>query len=432
MLAIRVEHVSKSYRIPHERHTTLVERLLSSFRPSGFETFKALDDVTLRRPAGRLRRPDRRERLGQIDAAQADGRPAGARRRTDHDQRVGRPAPGARPRLPQGAERHREHHPLRRRAGLSRGGHGGARRGGPRLRRARAIPRREAEEPLVGHADAPRVRDGAPRRGRHPAPRRGARRRRRTLPAEVLRRLPRAQGAGPHHRPREPRSRIGAPVLRSRVLARQGPSGHVRHRRRGGPDVPRRDACRHAAARGRGAAARRRRPRRRRARPSLGRGRDQLRRRSSPAPGRQSGDARPRRRAPPTGAGRRGLHRSRGTRLRVRREAAERARRPSRLLDECRGAEGATLAGRRRGPHPRPLRLHRRAGERRLLGARRRRGSVRGLIYDWINDYLAFTVEESTCLEGVLDLVASFECDVASCQPLAAAGATAPAGGRRD
>src|SRR2546430_17425312 len=54
MNAIEVRHVSKTFRIPHERHTTLVERLLSLFRPPAVETLAALDDVTLEIPAGQF------------------------------------------------------------------------------------------------------------------------------------------------------------------------------------------------------------------------------------------------------------------------------------------------------------------------------------------------------------------------------------------
>ena len=57
-----------------------------------------------------------------------------------------------------------------------------------RVLRARAVRRPEAQELLVGHAGAARVRDRDPGRLRHPAARRGARGRRRELPAEVLRR----------------------------------------------------------------------------------------------------------------------------------------------------------------------------------------------------------------------------------------------------
>ncbi len=50
--AIEVRGVSKTYRIPHERHTTLLERILARFRPPGFEELAALRDVTFSLPAG--------------------------------------------------------------------------------------------------------------------------------------------------------------------------------------------------------------------------------------------------------------------------------------------------------------------------------------------------------------------------------------------
>ena len=56
------------------------------------------------------------------------------------------------------------------------------------VRRARGVPRPQAQELLVGHAGAPRVLGDGPGRRRGPAHRRGARGRRRRLPAEVLRR----------------------------------------------------------------------------------------------------------------------------------------------------------------------------------------------------------------------------------------------------
>src|SRR3989442_10536144 len=52
MPAIEVAHVSKTFRIPHERHTHLAERLLSLFRPVSVETLAALNDVSLDVPAG--------------------------------------------------------------------------------------------------------------------------------------------------------------------------------------------------------------------------------------------------------------------------------------------------------------------------------------------------------------------------------------------
>jgi ABC-type polysaccharide/polyol phosphate transport system ATPase subunit len=47
MLAIEVHDVHKSFRIPHEVHTTLTERLLSLLRPVSYEHFEALRGVDL-------------------------------------------------------------------------------------------------------------------------------------------------------------------------------------------------------------------------------------------------------------------------------------------------------------------------------------------------------------------------------------------------
>src|SRR5207248_11482117 len=52
MNAIEVRGVSKTYRIPHERHTTLAERVLSAFRPVPAEVLEAVRDVSLVIPAG--------------------------------------------------------------------------------------------------------------------------------------------------------------------------------------------------------------------------------------------------------------------------------------------------------------------------------------------------------------------------------------------
>src|SRR5437867_9407201 len=54
MNAIEVHGVSKTYRIPHERHTTLAERLLSAFRPVRVEVLEALQAVDLVVPTGRF------------------------------------------------------------------------------------------------------------------------------------------------------------------------------------------------------------------------------------------------------------------------------------------------------------------------------------------------------------------------------------------
>ena len=47
MLSIEVRGVHKAFRIPHEKHTTLTERVLSFFRPVSYERFEALRGVDL-------------------------------------------------------------------------------------------------------------------------------------------------------------------------------------------------------------------------------------------------------------------------------------------------------------------------------------------------------------------------------------------------
>ena len=52
MNAIEIQNVSKRFRIPHERHTTLAERLIALFRANEIETLEALSGVTLDIPWG--------------------------------------------------------------------------------------------------------------------------------------------------------------------------------------------------------------------------------------------------------------------------------------------------------------------------------------------------------------------------------------------
>jgi ABC-type polysaccharide/polyol phosphate transport system ATPase subunit len=47
MAAIELRDIHKRFKIPHEKHTTLTERLLASFRPRTFERFEALRGVDL-------------------------------------------------------------------------------------------------------------------------------------------------------------------------------------------------------------------------------------------------------------------------------------------------------------------------------------------------------------------------------------------------
>ena len=45
MTAIEVEHLYKTFRIPHEKRTTLFEALTGAFKPPAYETFHALKDI---------------------------------------------------------------------------------------------------------------------------------------------------------------------------------------------------------------------------------------------------------------------------------------------------------------------------------------------------------------------------------------------------
>ncbi|MBE0428412.1 MAG: ABC transporter ATP-binding protein [Thermoleophilia bacterium] len=45
-IAIEVKNLSKAFRIPHERHTTIKQAALNIFRPKSYQTFEALNDVS--------------------------------------------------------------------------------------------------------------------------------------------------------------------------------------------------------------------------------------------------------------------------------------------------------------------------------------------------------------------------------------------------
>jgi len=45
-LAIKVENVSKTFRIPHEKITTIRGAFVSALKSHGYEEFKALDNVS--------------------------------------------------------------------------------------------------------------------------------------------------------------------------------------------------------------------------------------------------------------------------------------------------------------------------------------------------------------------------------------------------
>src|SRR3954471_13195411 len=46
-VAIRVDHVSKAFRLPHQRYSTLKERALHPFRSRTFDELRAVRDVSV-------------------------------------------------------------------------------------------------------------------------------------------------------------------------------------------------------------------------------------------------------------------------------------------------------------------------------------------------------------------------------------------------
>ena len=77
------------------------------------------------------------------------------------------------------------------------------------------VHRGAAQDLLVRHARATRLRDRDRGRSGHPPPRRGARHRRRELPGQVEGPRHRAGSRGQGRRPRDPRHGLGARVLQS-------------------------------------------------------------------------------------------------------------------------------------------------------------------------------------------------------------------------
>ena len=239
-----------------------------------------------RRRAGRGGRPRRPQRLRQVDAAAPDRRDHQADVGPRRGRRPDRLAARARRRLPPRLQRPRERLPQRRHLRAQAGADPRALRRDRRLRRARAGDRPARPHVLVRDVHAARLRDRGASRRRHPAARRGLRRRRRGLPAQVLRQDLRVQAARRHDRLRLPRRDPGGAAVRAGGAAARGQARVRRADARGDRPLPQ-------GARGRG---RPRRARRRPARVGHGRGHDRgraARRQRGPRSGSSSSPASP-------------------------------------------------------------------------------------------------------------------------------------------
>ena len=195
--AITVEGVSKTFRLPHQRYSTLKERALHPFRSRAIDELRALQDVSF----------DGREAASSSASSAATGaararcssawpgstRPTAATMEVD-----GELSPFIELGVGFNAELTARDNVLINAImlGLSRARGARAVRRHHRVRRARGVRRPQAQELLVGHARAAGVRRRDPGGRRRAAHRRGAGGRRRRLPAEVLRPVPPAQGEG--------------------------------------------------------------------------------------------------------------------------------------------------------------------------------------------------------------------------------------------
>ena len=212
--------VTKRFRLYSERNHSLKAALLRGGRAQVRGVLGAATTSSFEIPAGPHVRPRRRERLGQVDAAQVHRPDPAARRRrgsrrTASSPRCSSSAAASTPSCPAA----RTSTSTARSWACPKASSTHVRRD-RRLRRHRAVHRPAGEELLLRHVRPARLLHRHQRRPRHPARRRGARRRRRRLPAQVhgeVRRLPRVRQ---DRRRRQPRHGLDAAALRPGRLAR--------------------------------------------------------------------------------------------------------------------------------------------------------------------------------------------------------------------
>ncbi len=186
----------------------------------------------LQRRQRRVLRHRGAQRQRQVDAAQVPGRHLRHRPRAHLRQRAHVHVHRAGGRLQQRPARARQRDDQRDDAGPVAARGAPPLRRGDRLRRAARVRGPQAEELLVGHGGAPGLqRDDAGRR-RGAADRRGAGRRRRLLPAEVLRRVRAHPPRGAHGAAGHPRHGQRAALLRPGDAAGARPGGRAGRARR--------------------------------------------------------------------------------------------------------------------------------------------------------------------------------------------------------
>ena len=198
--AVSVSGVSKTFRLPQQRYSTLKERALHPFTANRYDELAALRDVTFEVKQGEFFGVVGRNGSGKSTLLKCVAGIFSLDDGDDRDRRtavaVHRAGGGLQPR----PDRSRQRDHQRDHARPDAAGGAGALRLDHRVRRARGVRRPEAEELLVRHERAARLLRGDPGRRGRAAGGRGPGRGRRVVPAQVLR------GVRPHEGARAGRS----------------------------------------------------------------------------------------------------------------------------------------------------------------------------------------------------------------------------------
>ncbi len=214
--AVSIQGVSKTFRLPHRQYSTLKERALHPFRSTTYDELHAVQDISLEIAEGEFFGIVGRNGSGKSTLLKCIAGIYGVETGRISIAGSAVAVHRARRRLQPRSQRARQRRHQRDHARPQPQAGDGALRARRRLRRTRGVHGPAPEELLLGDARAPRVRHRDPGRRRDPADRRGARRRRRRLPAEVLRGVLPAQARRPHDRVRLPRHVLGRALLQPR------------------------------------------------------------------------------------------------------------------------------------------------------------------------------------------------------------------------